>query len=173
MVSAAEGGPVSPSRWQRRWGICNVCFLDVQWKIDSRFDSRGGFYTHKKPAEKLLLPRLRRSHGVDLNQIQAALSEESSSSLLHRAHIKGGIINTKVGSSFNPLQQVHQRWYGNAANASMNVSLLLQPIKHLFVLKCSRFIFYFAFSFCHRSQTPWYTKKVNFNCLFESIKCIN
>lgn len=32
-----------------------------------------------------------KSHGVALNQIQAVLSEKSSSSLLHEVHIKGGL----------------------------------------------------------------------------------
>lgn len=53
-----------------------------------------GRVIHKITENKVWLLRWRRSfvsHGVALNQIQAALSEKSSSSLLHEVHIKGGL----------------------------------------------------------------------------------
>lgn len=60
-----------------------------------------------------------------MNQIQAVLSEKSSSSLLHEVHIKGGLERGKWAQMLILFNRCRSVDYKNAVKGSMSVSTLL------------------------------------------------
>lgn len=69
-----------------------------------------------------------------LNQIQAVLSEKSSSSLLHEVHIKRGLKMRKWAQMLILFNRCRSVDYGNAMSGSLSVSsLLLQKLMKIII----------------------------------------
>lgn len=88
----------------------------------------------RKKVQLLRQIRSSASCGVALNQIQAVLSEKSSSSLLHEVHIKRGLKMRKWAQMLILFNRCRSVDYGNAMSGSLSVSsLLLQKLMKIII----------------------------------------
>lgn len=112
------------SSWFSVWDVCS---LGRRWKTERRW--RGGAdggvvegYIQNSGTKFSCWGRKKgalQSNGVSLNQIQAVLSEKSSSSLSHEVHIKGGLETWKWAHMLILFNRCRSVDYGNAMSGSL------------------------------------------------------